>query len=336
MEENAYSWENPEYRKTYHHTCSHVMAQAICRLYPGTKLAIGPAIEEGFYYDIDSEHTFSPDDFEAIEKEMRKICKEKLKLERFELPRAEAVALMEKAEQPYKVELINDLPEDAVISFYRQGEFTDLCAGPHLDSTGRIKGNGIKITNVTGAYWRGDSKRKMLQRFYAVSFPSKDMLDEYLARIEEAKKRDHRKLGKELGPLHAHGRRPRLPVLPAEGHGAASNTLIDYWRRGTQALRLCGDLHADDPQPRAVGALRPLGSLQAEHVHHRHRRRGLRHQADELPGRHAGLQVRAALLPRSAAARGRAGPWSTATSFPARCTACSVSAASRRTTRTSS
>ena len=198
MEENAYSWENPEYRKTYHHTCSHVMAQAICRLYPGTKLAIGPAIEEGFYYDIDSEHTFSPDDFEAIEKEMRKICKEKLKLERFELPRAEAVALMEKAEQPYKVELINDLPEDAVISFYRQGEFTDLCAGPHLDSTGRIKGNGIKITNVTGAYWRGDSKRKMLQRFYAVSFPSKDMLDEYLARIEEAKKRDHRKLGKEL------------------------------------------------------------------------------------------------------------------------------------------
>ena len=198
MEENAYSWENPEYRKTYHHTCSHVMAQAICRLYPGTKLAIGPAIEEGFYYDIDSEHTFSPDDFEAIEKEMRKICKEKLKLERFELPRAEAVALMEKAEQPYKVELINDLPEDAVISFYRQGEFTDLCAGPHLDSTGRIKGNGIKITNVTGAYWRGDSKRKMLQRFYAVSFPSKDMLDEYLARIEEAKKRDHRKLGKEM------------------------------------------------------------------------------------------------------------------------------------------
>ena len=180
MEENAYSWENPEYRKTYHHTCSHVMAQAICRLYPGTKLAIGPAIEEGFYYDIDSEHTFSPDDFEAIEKEMRKICKEKLKLERFELPRAEAVALMEKAEQPYKVELINDLPEDAVISFYRQGEFTDLCAGPHLDSTGRIKGNGIKITNVTGAYWRGDSSREMLQRIYATAWANKKDLQEYL------------------------------------------------------------------------------------------------------------------------------------------------------------
>ena len=223
MEENAYSWENPEYRKTYHHTCSHVMAQAICRLYPGTKLAIGPAIEEGFYYDIDSEHTFSPDDFEAIEKEMRKICKEKLKLERFELPRAEAVALMEKAEQPYKVELINDLPEDAVISFYRQGEFTDLCAGPHLDSTGRIKGNGIKITNVTGAYWRGDSKRKMLQRFYAVSFPSKDdarRVPRPHRGSQEARPPQARQGAR---PLHAHGRRPRLPVLPAEGHGAAQH-----------------------------------------------------------------------------------------------------------------
>ena len=198
MEENAYSWENPEYRKTYHHTCSHVMAQAICRLYPGTKLAIGPAIEEGFYYDIDSEHTFSPDDFEAIEKEMRKICKEKLKLERFELPRAEAVALMEKAEQPYKVELINDLPEDAHISFYKQGEFVDLCAGPHLDSTGRIKGNAIKLTQCCGAYWRGDSSRKMLQRIYAVAFPKKEELDEYMQQREEALKRDHNKLGRDL------------------------------------------------------------------------------------------------------------------------------------------
>ena len=198
MEENAYSWENPEYRKTYHHTCSHVMAQAICRLYPGTKLAIGPAIEEGFYYDIDSEHTFSPDDFEAIEKEMRRICKEKLKLERFELPRAEAVALMEQAEQPYKVELINDLPEDAVISFYRQGEFTDLCAGPHLDSTGRIKGNGIKLTACNAAYWRGDSSRKQLQRIYGIAFPKKEELDEYLAKQAEALKRDHNKLGREL------------------------------------------------------------------------------------------------------------------------------------------
>ena len=180
------------------HTAAHVMAQAIKRLYPEVKLAIGPSIDNGFYYDFDAPFNFTQEHLDAIEAEMRKICKEKLKLERFELPRAEAVALMEQAEQPYKVELINDLPEDAVISFYRQGEFTDLCAGPHLDSTGRIKGNGIKITNVTGAYWRGDSKRKMLQRFYAVSFPSKDMLDDYLARIEEAQKRDHRKLGLSL------------------------------------------------------------------------------------------------------------------------------------------
>ena len=198
MEENAYSWENPEYRKTYHHTCSHVMAQAICRLYPGTKLAIGPAIEEGFYYDIDSEHTFSPDDFEAIEKEMRKICKEKLKLERFELPRAEAIKFMEEKEEPFKVELINDLPEDAVISFYKQGEFTDLCAGPHLDSTGRIKGNGIKLTACNAAYWRGDSNREVLQRIYGVAFPKKEELDAYLKEREEAVKRDHNKLGREL------------------------------------------------------------------------------------------------------------------------------------------
>ncbi len=186
MAENfEFSWENPEYRKTYHHTSSHVMAQAIQRLYPGTKFAIGPAIDDGFYYDIDSEHVFTPDDFPAIEAEMRRICKEKIKLERFELPRAEARALMESMDQPYKVELIDDLDEDAVISFYKQGDFTDLCAGPHLDSTGRIKGNGMKITSVTGAYWRGDSSRKMLQRFYAVSFPSKDLMDEYLQRIEE-------------------------------------------------------------------------------------------------------------------------------------------------------
>ena len=230
MEENAYSWENPEYRKTYHHTCSHVMAQAICRLYPGTKLAIGPAIEEGFYYDIDSEHTFSPDDFEAIEKEMRKICKEKLKLERFELPRAEAVALMEKAEQPYKVELINDLPEDAVISFYRQGEFTDLCAGPHLDSTGRVKGNAIKLLACNAAYWRGDSNRETLQRIYGIAFPKKDELDAYLERIEEAKRRDHRKLGKELGLFAFRDEAPGFPFYLPKGM-VLKNTLIDYWRQ---------------------------------------------------------------------------------------------------------
>ena len=230
MEENAYSWENPEYRKTYHHTCSHVMAQAICRLYPGTKLAIGPAIEEGFYYDIDSEHTFSPDDFEAIEKEMRKICKEKLKLERFELPREEALKYMEEREEPYKVELINDLPADAHISFYKQGEFVDLCAGPHLDSTGRIKGNAIKLTACNAAYWRGDSNRQTLQRIYGVAFPKKEELDAYLERIEEAKRRDHRKLGKELGLFMMTEEGPGFPFFLPKGM-VLKNTLLDYWRQ---------------------------------------------------------------------------------------------------------
>jgi len=195
-EENIYTFENPEYRKTYWHTCSHVMAQAVKRLYPEVKLAIGPAIENGFYYDFDAPFNFTQEHLEAIEAEMRKICKEKLKLERFELSRAEALELMKG--EPYKVELIDDLPEDAVISFYKQGEFTDLCAGPHLDSTGRIKGNAVKLTSATGAYWRGDSTRKMLQRIYAVAFPRKEELDEYIQQREEALKRDHNKLGREL------------------------------------------------------------------------------------------------------------------------------------------
>ena len=195
-EENLYTFENEQYRKTYWHTCSHIMAQAVKRLWPETKLAIGPAIDNGFYYDFDSEKNFTAEDLEAIEAEIRKICKEKLKLERFELPRAEALELMK--DEPYKVELINDLPEDAVISFYKQGEFTDLCAGPHLDSTGRVKGNAIKLTSATGAYWRGDSNRKMLQRIYAVAFPKKEELDAYIAEREEALKRDHNKLGREL------------------------------------------------------------------------------------------------------------------------------------------
>ena len=198
-EENQYSFENPEYRKTYWHTCSHVLAQAVKRLWPEVKLAIGPSIETGFYYDLLAPFAFTPEHLEQIEVEMRKICKEKLKLERFELPREEAIKFMEEKDEPFKVELINDLPEDAHISFYKQGEFTDLCAGPHLDSTGRIKGNAIKLTACNAAYWRGDSKRETLQRIYGVAFPKKDELDEYLAKLEEAKLRDHRKLGRELG-----------------------------------------------------------------------------------------------------------------------------------------
>ena len=197
-EENLYTFENEAYRKTYWHTCSHVMAQAVKRLYPQVKLAIGPSIDSGWYYDFDADFSFTQEHLDAIEAEMKKICKEKLPLVRSEKPRAEAVAYMESLGEPYKVELINDLPEDAVISFYTQGEFTDLCAGPHLDSTGRIKANAFKLTQCCGAYWRGDSKRKMLQRIYGIAFPKKEELDEYLQKQEEARKRDHNKLGREL------------------------------------------------------------------------------------------------------------------------------------------
>ena len=197
-EENQFTFENPEYRKTYWHTCSHVLAQAVKRLWPEVKLAIGPSIDNGFYYDLLAPFSFTPENLSEIEAEMRKVCKEKLKLERFELPRAEAIKFMEEKDEPFKVELINDLPEDATISFYKQGEFTDLCAGPHLDSTGRIKGNGIKLTACNAAYWRGDSNREVLQRIYGVAFPKKEELDAYLKEREEAVKRDHNKLGREL------------------------------------------------------------------------------------------------------------------------------------------
>ena len=224
-----YTFENREYRDTYRHSASHVLAQAVKRLYPESKLAIGPAIENGFYYDIDSDVTFTPEVLEKIEAEMRRICKEKLPIERYELPRAEAIKFMADKDEPYKVELIEDLPEDAVISFYKQGEFTDLCAGPHLDSTGRIKGNAIKLMNCTGAYWRGDSKNKMLQRIYGTCFMKKEELDEYLARLEEAKKRDHRKLGRELGLFMMNDAGPGFPFFLPNGM-TLKNTLIDYWR----------------------------------------------------------------------------------------------------------
>ena len=197
-EENLYTFENETYRRTYWHTCSHVLAQAMKRLHPEVKLAIGPSIDNGFYYDFETPQPFTEDQLTELEAEMRKICKEKLKLERFELPRQEAIAFMEEKGEPYKVELINDLPEDAVISFYKQGEFVDLCAGPHVDSTGWIKGNAVKLTACNAAYWRGDSSRQTLQRIYGVAFPRKEELEEYLARQAEALKRDHNKLGREL------------------------------------------------------------------------------------------------------------------------------------------
>ena len=235
-DENLYTFENPEYRKTYWHTCSHVLAQAMKRLHPEVKLAIGPSIDNGFYYDFDTPRPFTPEDLEALEAEMRKICKEKLKLERFELPREEAVKFMEEKEEPYKVELINDLPEDAHISFYKQGEFTDLCAGPHLDSTGRIKGNAVKLTSATGAYWRGDSNRKMLQRIYGVAFPKKEELDAYLEQQAEALKRDHNKLGRELEyftTVDVIGQ--GLPVLLPKG--ARVIQLLQRWIEDTEQKR---------------------------------------------------------------------------------------------------
>ena len=228
-EKKKYTFEDPEFKNTYRHTTSHILAQAVKRLYPDAKLAIGPAIDDGFYYDIDCETPFTPEVLTALEAEMRKICKEKLPLERFELPRAEARRLMEEKEEPYKVQLIDDLPEDATISFYRQGEFTDLCAGPHLDSTGRVKGNGIKLMNVTGAYWRGDSNNKMLQRIYGTCFMKKDELDAYLNMLEEAKKRDHRRLGRELGLFMLTEEGPGFPFFLPNGM-TLKNTLIDYWR----------------------------------------------------------------------------------------------------------
>ena len=230
MDEKKYTFENPEFKNTYRHTTSHILAQAVKRLYPEIKLAIGPSIENGFYYDFDAPFAITPDVLEKLEAEMRKICKEKIKLERFELPREEAIKFMEERQEPYKVELIKDLPEDAVISFYKQGDFTDLCAGPHLDSTGRVKGNAIKLTSCTGAYWRGDSNNKQLQRVYGTCFQKKEELDEYLARIEEAKKRDHRKLGRELGLFAFRDEAPGFPFYLPKGM-VLRNTLLDYWHK---------------------------------------------------------------------------------------------------------
>ena len=212
---------------TYRHTGSHILAQAVKRLWPEVKLAIGPAIDNGFYYDFDTDIPFSPEDFPKIEKEIAKIVSENLPLERFELPREEAIRFMQEEDEPYKVELIRDLPEDAVISFYRQGDFVDLCAGPHLESTGKCK--NIKLMSVAGAYWRGSEKNKMLKRIYATAFEKKADLDEYIHMLEEAKKRDHRKLGKELGLFAMMDEGPGFPFFLPNGM-VLRNTLIDYWR----------------------------------------------------------------------------------------------------------
>ncbi len=214
-------------RWTLRHTGSHVLAQAVKKLFPNAKLAIGPAIDNGFYYDFDVEEPFTPDDLALIEKEMAKIVEAKLPLERFELPRGEAIRYMEKLNEPYKVELIRDLPEDAVISFYRQGDFVDLCAGPHVEDTGRVR--HFKLMSIAGAYWRGSEKNKMLQRIYGTAFEKRQDLDEYIARIEEAKKRDHRRIGRELGLFTIMDEGPGFPFFLPKGM-VLRNTLVDYWR----------------------------------------------------------------------------------------------------------
>ena len=209
------------------HTGSHILAQAVKRLYPDAKLAIGPAIETGFYYDIDWDKSFSDEDLAAIEKEMENIVKEDLRLERFELPRSEALDLMGRMGESYKIELINDLPEDAVISFYKQGEFVDLCAGPHAPSTGKVK--ALKLLSVAGAYWRGNEKNKMLQRIYGTAYTKKSELEEYLNMLEEAKRRDHRKLGKELDLFSLHEEGPGFPFFHPKGM-IIRNELENFWR----------------------------------------------------------------------------------------------------------
>ena len=219
------TWDDADGRWTLRHTASHILAQAVKHLYPETHFAIGPAIDNGFYYDFDRDEPFTQEDLDKIEKEMKKIIKKGYRLERFELPRQEALEFMKN--EPYKVELINDLPEDAVISFYKQDDFTDLCAGPHLPSTSGVK--AVKLTSVTGAYWRGDSNRKMLQRIYGTAFTSKEDLEAYLTAMEEAKKRDHRKLGRELGLFMLTEEGPGFPFFLPKGM-ALRNALLDYWR----------------------------------------------------------------------------------------------------------
>ena len=219
-------------KKTYWHTTSHILAQAVKRLYPEIKLAIGPAIEEGFYYDFDTDKAFTPEMLLALEEEMKKIIKENFEIERFVLPRDEAIKFMKDNKEPYKVELIEDLPEGEEISFYKQGEFTDLCAGPHLPSTGKVK--AIKLLSSSGAYWRGNEKNKMLQRIYGISFPKASELDEYINMIEEAKKRDHRKLGKELDLFLFDETAPGMAYWLPKGFKML-NVLIDFWRKEHEA-----------------------------------------------------------------------------------------------------
>ena len=224
---NILTFDSEGGKGAFRHTTSHIMAQAIKRLFPEVKLAIGPSIEDGFYYDIDSDEPITAEDLPKIEAEMKKIVKENLAITRFTKPRAEAIEFFKEKNEPYKVELIEDLPEDSEISFYQQGEFVDLCAGPHLMTTKPVK--AFKLTSLAGAYWRGSEKNKMLTRIYGTSYTKKADLEEYITRMEEAKKRDHRKLGKELGLFMMKEEGPGFPFFLPKGM-VLKNTLLDYWR----------------------------------------------------------------------------------------------------------
>ncbi len=274
------------------HSAAHIMAQAIKRLYPQADFAYGPATDNGFYYDIDlPEGTkISDDDFPAIEDEMRKICKENLKFETYELPRAEAIKHMEERGEKYKVEHIGDLPEDARITFYKQGEYVDMCVGPHILYTKALK--AFKLTGVSGAYWKGDSKNKMLARINGVAFRNKQEMDEHFALLAEAEKRDHRKIGQEMEIFMMNEAGPGFPFWLPNGMRIRNSLMGDA---GQVRLRPSADPH--HPLAQAVGDLRSLGPLQREHVHHEDRRRGLRDQANELPRRLPHLQEQAAQLP---------------------------------------
>ena len=239
MAKEKINFEDEQVRNDFRHTASHILAQAVQTLYPDAKLAIGPAIENGFYYDFDVEHRFTEQDLLKIQKEMKKIIQANLALEKFELPREEALKLVQEKKEPYKVELIEELPEDAVISFYKQGDFVDLCAGPHMESTGKIK--AVKLMSVAGAYWRGSEKNKMLQRIYGTAFPTQEELDAYIERLEEAKLRDHRKIGKEMDLFAIYEEGPGFPFFMPKGM-IIRNELEQFWRkehlaRGYQEIR---------------------------------------------------------------------------------------------------
>ena len=239
MGKEKINFEDEQVRNDFRHTASHILAQAVQTLYPDAKLAIGPAVENGFYYDFDLEHRFTDQDLLKIQKEMKKIIQANLKLEMFELPREEAIKFMKEKHEDYKVELIEDLPEDAIISFYKQGDFVDLCAGPHMESTGKIR--AVKLMSVAGAYWRGSEKNKMLQRIYGTAFPTQEELDEYIARLEEAKLRDHRKIGKEMDLFTICEEGPGFPLFMPNGM-VIRNELEGFWRkeherRGYQEIR---------------------------------------------------------------------------------------------------